>query len=276
MSPDTVNESEFVTELLISIRDEQEAAILGTWKAGIVDFKHPGRGALGALDRTAVHKMLAVLTKPCLKSLALGELTDWIEFGQRTATQPEQNRSELDRIVPESDEDLLREFQFVKVGLADLMQVAHWQDHWLQFMQSVPSSVRPVGVCYVDGQTAGCPPIEAVIELVSQIGKGALLLDTIDKSAGRLVSHLSPRRIARIVDRCHQLGLPVALAGSVQTADLPALLDGRPDFIGVRGAVCTTGRSQLEPARLIEFTTAFHRARSHLPQAISESGNRIG
>jgi uncharacterized protein (UPF0264 family) len=143
-------------------------------------------------------------------------------------------------------------------------------------MNLMPPSTRPVGVVYVDGAAAGCPPIEAVIELVSSVTDGAVLLDTIEKSSGTLLSHLSPVRVARIIDRCHRLDLPIAIAGSVRTTDLPTLIACGPDFIGVRGAVCAKDRTQLDPVRLADFVAAFQQARPRLPTTDGEPGKSAG
>ena len=64
------------------------------------------------------------------------------------------------------------------------------------------------------------------------------MVDTADKTKGRLLDHLPPERIPAFVDRARSLGLKVGLSGSLEAPDIPRLLPFAPDFLGFRGALC--------------------------------------
>src|SRR5690606_20780255 len=78
-------------------------------------------------------------------------------------------------------------------------------------------------------------------ELLPVFGKhhfhGAMV-DTAQKTNGRLLDHLPPQRIPEFVDRARELGLLVGLSGSLEAPDVPRLLAFSPDLLGFRGALC--------------------------------------
>jgi dihydroneopterin aldolase len=81
------------------------------------------------------------------------------------------------------------------------------------------------------------------------MGATGIMLDTADKNAGSLLTHLDASGIARFVAHAKAQGLMAGLAGSLNGADVPELLTLSPDLLGFRGALCRGRRSaSLDPA----------------------------
>lgn len=65
------------------------------------------------------------------------------------------------------------------------------------------------------------------------------------------MDYLSRAALARIIKTARGLGLRIVLAGSIQSATIPAVLDLSPDLIAVRGAVCAGGRTGAVEAKRV-------------------------
>jgi dihydroneopterin aldolase len=77
-----------------------------------------------------------------------------------------------------------------------------------------------------------------LLDVFAKHGFHGVMVDTADKTRGRLLDHLPPEHIPVFVDRARSLGLKVGLSGSLETPDIPRLLPFAPDFLGFRGALC--------------------------------------
>jgi uncharacterized protein (UPF0264 family) len=230
-----------LTQLLVSVRNAEEAAIAEEFSIGILDFKDPQRGALGAVAPDELQKIAGVLSSRVVKSAALGELSDWLaepqaDFGRR---------------------DDLAGFHYAKVGLAGMGSLSNWQQHWLDFFQTIPSTVIPVGVAYADADSCDGPAIESVLEFAAAQPSAALLIDTHEKRNGSTLEILGAARIAKLVVQARSADLKIVIAGSIQVPQLPILLDCQPDVIGIRGAACVHGRAFLDKSKLARFVSFF-------------------
>ena len=91
-----------------------------------------------------------------------------------------------------------------------------------------------IGVMFADE----APDSTLLPDLAAAGFKGAML-DTRDKSRGRLLDHLDVARLGDFCSQCVELGLMSGLAGSLEGPDVPRLLLVRPDVLGFRRALCT-------------------------------------
>jgi dihydroneopterin aldolase len=104
--------------------------------------------------------------------------------------------------------------------------------------------VRLILVLFADA----LPAFDAVAA-ASDMGATGIMLDTADKHAGSLLTHLDASDIARFVAHAKTQDLMAGLAGSLKAADVPELLTLSPDLLGFRGALCRGHRSaSLDPA----------------------------
>jgi uncharacterized protein (UPF0264 family) len=88
------------------------------------------------------------------------------------------------------------------------------------------------------------------------------MVDTAIKDGSTLFDHMSVDVCAEFVERGHEYGLLVALAGSVKENHLYDLSRIGTDIIGVRGAVCAGGdrnRGRIQPELIRSFRAAMDR-----------------
>lgn len=248
-------------KLLVSVRDVAEAQLCLGCGVDILDLKEPNGGALGSVDAKtldAVSLLAAdrpVSQRPIL-SFAAGELIDW-EHGR------------WPRLLDRYSVALVDRFQFVKIGLAQAMELDRWQDSWNRLFGNLPDSTQPVAVGYFDHAQCGAPSIDEVIEFAAHSNLvQTVLLDTFCKKRD-LFGWFDDEQLKNAIEKCHRGGLVVVIAGSLSSANLWRVKCLRPDFVGVRGAVCKQGRRNAADANLLEdFKLRL--------QATTPSENRFG
>ena len=81
-------------------------------------------------------------------------------------------------------------------------------------------------------------PDFALLAKLAALGFKGAMLDTRDKTRGRLIAHLDVVRLNDFCSQCRALQLMSGLAGSLEAPDVPRLLLVRPDVLGFRGALC--------------------------------------
>ncbi len=216
-------------QLLVSVRNAAEALAALSGGADIIDLKEPTAGPLGMVDLSHQQDIFAAVTNtnnvrcpPC--SMALGEVADWAT--KNVAALPA--------------------LRFAKLGLAGLRQVPEWPNQWTalrsQFDARAHQKIGWIAVSYVDDVAAQSPTPEQVVQQALQTGCCGVLFDTWDKSAGNLWSHLHRDELIRFVELAHAGGLLVAVAGRLQSADIPAAQQTGADIFAVRSAACRSGR----------------------------------
>jgi uncharacterized protein (UPF0264 family) len=202
-------------QLLVSVRDADEARAALAGGADLIDVKEPAHGSLGAAAPGVIADVVAAVAGRTPVSAALGELHEY--------------RCELPAGVA-----------YAKWGLAQLHGVP-WQDAWHALSARIHA--QPVVVAYADWQCAQAPPLDDVVAFACRRG-GILLIDTHCKTAavqGRrahLLDWLSLPELTAIRTQCRQSGTRLALAGSLGPSELRTLLPLRPDWFAVRGAAC--------------------------------------
>ena len=202
--------------LLVSVRTaaEAEAALAGG--ATLIDVKEPSSGALGRADDAIIAAVVRTVAGRCPVSAAQGEL--------------------VEKMPLPSVADLV----FVKWGLAGAK--ADWRRTLVAQAARLPNC-QAVAVAYADWQRAEAPRPEDVAAFAVEHACGAFLLDTWRKDGRTLLDWLPLERIEVLCRACAAAHVPVALAGSLDVAQIEALLPLAPDWFAVRGAVCSAGRT---------------------------------
>jgi uncharacterized protein (UPF0264 family) len=213
------------TGLLVSVRGAAEAAAALEGGADLIDVKEPRHGPLGAATPDTIAEVVQQVAGRRPVSAALGELAAW------------------------RGEPVAPGLAFVKCGLAGLGR-GPWRRRLETLRERVaacPQAPEVVTVAYADWQTASAPPWADVARFALKQPGGVLLVDTFDKTwrvHGRvkrpphLLDCLSAAQMRRLCDDCHAAGVRIALAGSLRLGQLLELLDARPTWFAVRGAVC--------------------------------------
>lgn len=216
-------------QLLVSVRTPQEALDGLAGGAGILDIKEPAHGPLGmaALADLFLICATARAVSPVAISAALGEVLQW----------------QYDPLPP-----LAPQLQYAKLGLAGLATERHWRVLWEQLRKEFDvlrgKPLDWVAVAYADADRAGAPAVREILEAAIEGGCRAFLIDTFDKTGGRLVDLIPEDELRSMVSHAHAHQLAVAFAGRVGIADLPHLLPCDPDVIAVRGAACQSGQRE--------------------------------
>ncbi len=208
-----------MTRLLVSVRDADEALAALDGGVDLIDIKEPSRGALGAADPQIWRQVCNVVAGRAPVSAALGELL---------ACQAYCDVSGL---------------RWVKAGLAGCADDAQWRFKLAQLHASLPPTTELVAVIYADARRAAAPTPMDVLNVAADLRLTTLLIDTFDKSQGNLWSALDATRLHHLVERAGELGIRVALAGSIGLAAIPRALELCPAWLAVRGAACEGSRT---------------------------------
>jgi uncharacterized protein (UPF0264 family) len=233
-----------MTQLLVSVRNVSEARAALRAGAALLDIKEPARGSLGRAAPRVIAGVVGAAAGRAYVSAALGELADWLRRGGRVAVR----RSVL---------CALEGVQFAKWGLAGCRDLRDWPRHWSQAAASLPAGTWPVAVVYADWHEVGAPQPEHVLDQATAVGCRAALLDTCRKDGRHLLHVAALHDVQRFVDRAHRAGLLAVVAGSLTLQLVPSLLQTGPDYLAVRGAVCSSDRTgRLQGHRVAEWVEA--------------------
>lgn len=237
-----------MTKLLISVRNANEAKIALAAGADLIDIKEPDRGSLGAAEPETINQVIRAVGSRVPLSAALGELNEtcadcW-------------NRSAFSALEPG--------LNYAKMGLAGCAPWADWPQRWAQALAEFAPGIIPVAVVYADFGDAGSPRPDEVLFHASDLGCGAVLLDTFDKSGGDLLERWSMEKIAQFVADSNKRGLLAVLGGSLTMETISKLSNAKlmpyaPDYFAVRGAACVGGRtSEILGKKVLQLSRYVH------------------
>lgn len=243
-----------MTQLLVSIRDTTEAELINDREIAIVDIKEPNRGSLGAASPETLEAISRIISPHQTLSFAAGELLEWLlPHGQALKPSPRHYYG-----------NLWNRFNFIKLGLAGAIRSKHdWRTQLQLFFDEIPRDckTKPVVVSYLDFEASQSPTPHDLIEFASSVDAcSTILFDTFDKSKNSLANQSQPELTSLITEAKSQ-SLTTVLAGSITTDCLDDALTHQPDFIGVRGAVCGSHRTDsITPERVNEFVHVLQQA----------------
>ncbi len=200
-----------MTRMLASVADAAEAEAVLQLGADVVDLKDPRRGALGAVPLDAARAAIAAIARRSETSAALGD--------------------------PPYDEDALlagaRALAAMGVDYVKLAVDAPTLNRLGHSLSGLARDVGVVGMMFADEK-----PDFALLAKLSALGFKGAMLDTRDKTRGRLIAHLDVVSLGQFCSECRALNLISGLAGSLEAPDVPRLLLLGPDVLGFRGAFC--------------------------------------
>ena len=228
-----------MTRMLASVADAAEAGVGAQFGADVIDLKDARRGALGAVSHEVARQAIAAVAGRCETSAALGD--------------------------PPYDEDALlavaRALTAVGVGALKLAVDAPTLDRLGASLSALAREVALVGMMFADEQ-----PDFALLAKLRELGFKGAMLDTRDKTRGRLLAHLEVVQLNQFCSQCRALGLMSGLSGSLEAPDVPRLLLVRPDVLGFRGALCHAHdrRGAIDPAAVVLIRDLIPRARADL------------
>jgi (5-formylfuran-3-yl)methyl phosphate synthase len=239
-------------KLFVSVQNLHEARIAVSSGCPILDIKNPTEGSLGACFPWVVREIVnEFASSECKISAAIGDLPQ--TPGTAALVAYAMGSFPLD---------------YIKAGL--------YGSHTWQEATDVLSAIRKalemqgsrallVAGAFADWRNFNGLSPSDLIRAASIAGAHVCLLDTFVKDGKRLFDHMHFRELEDFVGACRKASLTPALAGSLQIEDLDRLAELSPEFIGVRGAICSfTGDrgSTLSEERTRGFIHATAHARS--------------
>jgi (5-formylfuran-3-yl)methyl phosphate synthase len=200
-----------MTRMLASVADAAEAAVVLQLGADVIDLKDPRRGALGAVPLDIAREALADVARRRETSAALGD-------------------------PPYGEPALIAGARAVAAMGVDYVKLAvdgPALDRLGDSLRRLARDVSLIGMMFADEA-----PDFALLAKLAALGFRGAMLDTRDKTRGRLVAFLDVVRLNEFCSQCRALRLISGLAGSLEAPDVPRLLLVRPDVLGFRGALC--------------------------------------
>ena len=223
-----------MTQLLISVRNAPEARIALAGGAQVIDVKEPHRGSLGRAELSVINEVCAAVENRAWVSVALGELLE-----------TEGNSGQLPAGI-----------RWAKLGLAGCARRADWETIWLKQGSSFSSDTKPVAVVYADYLTAHAPTPAEILQAAGRAKCKVLLIDTFDKTHGRLLDIWPLPELTGFCQSVQQAGMELALAGSLKLEDIRQLSPISPQFLAFRGAACEGRREGQLKQHLVEQLAA--------------------
>ncbi len=212
-----------MTRLLASVANAAEAGIVLQLGADIIDLKDPRRGALGAVSLDSARQAIAAVGGRSETSAALGD-------------------------PPYNEDTLLESARALAAMGVDTVKLAVDAPTLHRLGDSLSELARDValvGMMFADEK-----PDFALLAKLKKLGFAGAMLDTRDKTRGRLIAHLEVVKLNQFCFECRALNLMSGLAGSLEAPDVPRVLLVRPDILGFRGSLCNAHdrRGAIDPA----------------------------
>ena len=170
-----------MTLFLASVRDVAEAEIARLAGADIIDLKDPAQGALGAVDSETTRSVVDLIAGRVPVSTTIGDL-------------PMQSEAIRGAVI----ERAACGVDYVKFGLFP----GGDPQACFQALRPIALRVRLILVLFADA----LPAFDAVAA-ASDMGAAGIMLDTADKHAGSLLTHLDPSGIDDFVAHAKDAGL---------------------------------------------------------------------
>jgi uncharacterized protein (UPF0264 family) len=212
-------------KLLISPKNETEAAEAIAGGADIIDVKNPKEGPLGANFPWVIRRIRQLAPDNIEVSCTIGEVPN-LPGSMALAALGAATTG----------------VNYVKAGLYGLKT----PEESVYLMQGVTKaakdfnpSIKVVVSGYADAtKTTTVNPL-LVPEIAYKAQADIAMLDTAVKDGKSLFTFLTQPQLQRFVDNAHDYGLKAALAGSLQKEDLTVVHALGADVAGLRGAACT-------------------------------------
>ncbi|PKP53217.1 MAG: hypothetical protein CVT90_02325 [Candidatus Altiarchaeales archaeon HGW-Altiarchaeales-3] len=212
-------------KLLISPKDEIEAleAILGG--ADIIDVKNPAEGSLGANFPWVIRSIRDIVS--VTKQEVSATIGDFINL-PGTASLAALGAA-------------CCEINYIKVGLkvSSEKNAGEIANAVVRAVKEYDPKINVVICGYADAKENNLMDCMKIPKIASESGADIAMLDTLTKNKNKnLFDHLAIEGIEKFTRDAHDLGLKVALGGSLKKEHIVPLYNAGVDIIGIRGAAC--------------------------------------
>lgn len=210
-----------MTQLLVSVKNVEEALL--AWAAGVdvIDLKDPNIGALGALD--------ALMTQKIATQIDLSRQETPTQNTMLSATVGENHSSKAilyNAIVEKSAAGI----HLIKIAVNPYFE----DDIFLSEIKTLINlhRLKLIAVFYAEKTID-----YKLITRLADIGFYGVMIDTENKS-NSLISHMEKFDLQEIVNLCKKYGLVVGVAGSLKPQNVATLVKFKPTYIGFRSGIC--------------------------------------
>jgi hypothetical protein len=206
---------------------EADAAMAGG--ADILDVKNPREGSLGANFPWVIRSVAEVAAGRVPVSATIGDF----DFKPGTASL-----AALGAAFSGAD--------YIKVGLLkirDRDEAAEMLRPLVRSVKEFDANKRLVAAAYSDASRVGSISPMELPEVAAECGADVVMVDTAIKDGKSTFEFMTESEISDFIALGHDLGMEVAIAGTIKFADLALLKRVDPEIIGVRGAVCGGDRT---------------------------------
>jgi FolB domain-containing protein len=201
-----------MTLMLASVTGVAEAEVAVRHGADIIDLKDVS-SAFGAVAPAVIRATIESVARRRPVSAVAGELEmDPEAIARAAATIAAAGAS------------------YIKVGLYPDGK----REDCIRALTSLARRVSVIGVMFADYGAD-----EALVALMARSGFAGAMIDTADKTGGRLLDSMNVAAIGRFVGAARSHGLLAGLAGSLEPPDIPRLMLLAPDVLGFRRALCS-------------------------------------
>lgn len=205
-------ENQAVTQLLISVKNAEEALLALDADVDIIDLKDPNIGALGVLDLEVTKQIVRLVNGGKLISATVGEQHNCV-----------------DELVADIQLRADAGVDVIKIAVSELFEAVNFFD---EISKLSNAGIKIIAVFFAD------EIIDlAVLPALKNAGFYGAMLDTKNKQ-NNLLQVQQPHNLRLFTQQCHNYQLKSGLAGSLQSQHIDLLLKINPTYIGFRGGVC--------------------------------------
>ena len=225
-----------MTQLLISVKNVEEALIALDAGADIIDLKDPNIGALGALDAVLSLQIVQVINGRAIISATIGE-----------------QHASLNALIASIEARAKLGVDIIKIAVPKFFNDPEFL---LEITQLTNNGIKIVAVLFAD------EPIElSLLDKCQQMGFFGAMLDTHNKQQN-LLQVQTQSYLQTFTQKCNLHQLKCGFAGSLRPQDIESLINFNPTYIGFRGGVCENGMriSTLLHCKVLEVKNMLHKS----------------
>ena len=236
-----------MTQLLISVKNVEEAIIALDAGVDIIDLKDPDNGALGALDIVTSAKIIQAISGAAIVSATAGEhhatISDLIlDIKTRVEIGVEIIKIAVSALFYEANFTI----EMAKLTIVDVNKDVN---------EDANEGVKIVAVFFADEKID-----MNLLKKIQQMGFFGVMLDTKFKQQN-LLQVQTESELQIFTQKCNQLQLQCGFAGSLKSQHIAKLIKFNPTYIGFRGGVCVNNLriSPLLPSKVLEVKNMLHK-----------------
>ena len=243
-----------MTQLLISVKNVEEALIALTAGVDIIDLKDPEVGALGALDIDTTVQILQLIQQ---YSRANTTQTNTL-----TSATVGESHTNFDALLSDIHSRAKMGIDLVKISISERFNKQDSAYDWLNHLSAnlrmmddseIPN-VKLVAVFFADE-----PMDFNLLEKLKMAGFYGAMLDTSTKHQN-LLEVCTKQTLQIFTQICQKNHLKSGLAGSLKAQHVDYLMHINPSYIGFRGGVCEGGMRMrtIAPHKIDDIKNLLH------------------